>query len=365
MALQSSGEIRFSQIRDEFGESGPGSAVSLGRYRKNSIHFTNKVIGRDVNNRLGSYSNYLPLDIDCGPNANTPIGETGQIKASDFYNGRLNMVVDFYSGDADTRLNVRTIYDNDSNGSTVKCIGGFRFRPSSSADKRVIVYVAKKIGSETGGTDRCALRTSSNWQSNTKLEFEIGPAGEIYGAGGNGGDGGDANNGDGVDGEDGSSALGIEYAVTKINNLGRIQAGYGGGGGGGGKSERRKSGKKSSRRHSSGGGGGGAGAGYPNAVGGDGNDSNVQNEGTAGSDGGDGTDRESGAIGLGGRDAGDGGAGQVVNNSSTKGADGVSTGGSGGTGGDGGYAIITSQGSLPTITGNAVIGRTATSTTPG
>ena len=360
MALQSSGEIRFSQIRDEFGESGPGSAVSLGRYRKNSIHFTNKVIGRDVNNRLGSYSNYLPLDINCGPNADTPIGETGQIKATDFYNGRLNMVVDFYSGNTDTRLSVRTIYDNDNNGSTVKCIGGFRFRPSSTANKRVIVYVAKKIGSEIGGANRCALRTSSNWQTNTQLEFEIGPAGEIYGAGGDGGDGGSADGGAGGDGADGSSALGIEYAVTKINNLGRIQAGYGGGGGGGGKRDYRRSGKKSGRWVGSTGGGGGAGAGYPNATGGD-SPTGSYGGGSDGSDGGDGTDRTSGALGAGGAEAGDGGAGQVVNNSSSKGADGAV---SGGTGGNGGYAIITSQGSLPTITGNSVVGRTATSTNP-
>lgn len=356
MALQSSGSISFSQIRDEFGAS-KGTEVSFGRYRADSIHFTNKVIGRNVSNRLGSVGNYLPLDIG--------VPTTGQIKASDFYSKKLNMVVDFYSGDTETRVSASSQYTDDNEGSTVKCVGGFRFAPSSPSGSRVIVYVAKKIGSETGGVDRCALRTGGTFWNGSSLEIEIGPAGGIYGAGGDGGDGGDANNGDGLDGEDGSSALGIQYGgITKINNLGRIQAGYGGGGGGGGKSERRKSGKKRSKRHSSGGGGGGAGAGFPNAVGGDGNSSNIQNEGTAGSDGGDGTDTTSGALGAGGREAGDGGAGQIVDNSSTKGSDGVATGGSGGIGGSGGFAIYTNQGSLPTITGNAVIGRTATSVNP-
>jgi len=360
MALQSSGEIRFSQIRDEFGESGPGSAVSLGRYRKNSIHFTNKVIGRNVNNRLGSYSNYLPLDINCGPNADTPIGETGQIKATDFYNGQLNMVVDLYSGDTDFRIDCRNIYLNDNNGSTVKCVGGFRFRPSNSAAKRVIVYVAKTFGSEANThITTCAVKTG-DWNPTTNLDIEIGPNGKIYGAGGDGGDGGSANGSGGQDGKSGSSALGVQYPCS-INNLGRIQAGYGGGGGGGGKREYRKSGKKSGRWAGSSGGGGGGGAGVQNSPGwtssfGGNSPQDSYGGGGNGSDGGDGVDITSGNGGNGGQEAGDGGDGAAVNNTSTKGDNGTNNGG---TGGANGWAIITTNATTDyTVSGSgSVVGR--------
>ena len=52
MTLQSSGQISFSQIRDEFGPN-DGTAVSLGRYRNTSSSFSNK--------NVGSLSD-LPLD---------------------------------------------------------------------------------------------------------------------------------------------------------------------------------------------------------------------------------------------------------------------------------------------------------------
>ena len=57
----------------------------------------------------------------------------------------------------------------------------------------------------------------------------------------------------------------------------------------------------------------------------------------------------------------------IKNNSATKGDDGevdTSTGGHG-TGGSNGYAIVTNQGSAPSITGGgSITGRTATSTNP-
>tara|TARA_B100000131_G_scaffold101521_1_gene98550 strand:- start:1232 stop:2269 length:1038 start_codon:yes stop_codon:yes gene_type:complete len=344
MAIKGSGtSLSFSEIRTEFGPNVGSTGVSLGRYRNSDSNFSNKNVGSLTD---------LPLD--------TGIPKTGQIKVSDFYSKKLNIIVDFYSGDTTTRVSASDRYG--VSGGT-KVVGGYTSRPSSPAGKRVIVNVNKKIGSETGGNDRCALRTGG-WPLDSSLEIEIGTNGKIYGAGGDGGTGGSGGNGNGSNGEAGSSALGVETSrLTKINNLGRIQAGYGGGGGGGGKSERRKSGKKSSRRHSSTGGGGGAGAGYPNGNGGS-PGSGQQNEGTTGSAGGDGTDNTSGARGAGGVDAGYGGKGGVVNNSSTKGEDGQSTGGSGGTAGNNGYAIMTSQGSLPTITGNAVIGRTITNSNP-
>ena len=354
MALQSSGTIRWSEIANEFGYSVPGTTqISLGNYRSSDPQFSNRNVGSLTD---------LPLSINSGPSANTDIPRGGTIKASDFYNARLNMVVDMYSGGTEFRVNCKSRY-NDS--SKVKVVGGYTGRPSNSSGKRVIVNINKTFGSETGGRTKVAVRSGSGWGSNCDLDFEIGSNGKIYGAGGNGGDGGSANGSGGQNGEDGSSALGIEYSCT-INNLGRIQSGYGGGGGGGGRREYRRSGKKSGRWVGSSGGGGGGGAGVQNSPGwwsSNGGDSpqDSYGGGSNGSDGGVGVDVSSGNGGNGGQDAGAGGNGGAVNNSCTSGSSGVSAGGSGGNGGANGWAIRTTQGSLPSISGNAVIGRTATS----
>ena len=71
--------------------------------------------------------------------------------------------------------------------------------------------------------------------------------------------------------------------------------------------------------------------------------------------------------GVGGNYAADGGNSSAVNNSASKGDDGevdTSTGGHG-TGGSNGYAIVTNQGSAPSLTGGgSFTGRTITSTNP-
>ena len=348
MAIKASGSpLSFGEISTEFGPNVGSTGVSLGRYSNSDSNFRFKDVGSLTD---------LPLDAG--------IPKTGQIKVSDFYTKKLNIIVDFHSGGTTTRVSASDRYG--VAGGT-KVVGGYTSRPTSPNGKRVIVNVNKKIGSETGGNDRCALRTGG-WHPGTySLEIEVGSNGKIYGAGGDGGNGGGGSNGGGSNGEAGSSAIGwglmSNSTIQKINNLGRIQAGYGGGGGGGGKGESRKSGKKGSKYHASTGGGGGAGAGYPNGVGGN-PGSGQQNDGTTGSAGGNGTDQASGARGAGGSEAGYGGKGGVVNNSSTKGEDGQTTGGPGGTAGNNGYAIMTAHGSLPTITGNAVIGRTITSSNP-
>ena len=335
MTLQSSGTIRWSDIRDEFGPNVGTTGVSLGRYRNSDSNFSNKDVGSLTD---------LPLDIG--------VPKSGTISASSFYSKRLNMVLDMYSGSTETRVNCRTRY-NDSNN--VKVVGGYRPRPSNTDNTRVIVNVNKTFGSETGATNRVAVR-SGTWGSDCDLEFEIGTDGKIYGAGGDGGDGGSANgNGGGGSGGAGTSALGIEYTCT-INNLGRIQSGFGGGGGGGGRREYRRSGKKSGRWVGSSGGGGGGGAGVPSSSGGS-SPEDSYGGGSNGSDGGDGADITSGNGGGGGDSAGAGGDGAAVNNTSTTGEQG---GNGGAFGGPNGWAILTTQGSLPTITGNAVIGKTDT-----
>ena len=45
MTLQSSGTIRWSEIRDEFGANISGGGVSLGRYRNSDSNFSNKNVG--------------------------------------------------------------------------------------------------------------------------------------------------------------------------------------------------------------------------------------------------------------------------------------------------------------------------------
>ena len=345
MTLQSSGTIRWSDIRNEFGANISGGGVSLGRYRNNSSSFGNKNVVTLTN-----------LNLDIG------VPTSGTISASSFYSKRLNMVLDMYSGGTEFRVHCRTRYNDTSK---VKVVGNYRSRPTNVSGTRVIVNVNKTFGSEEGThITTCAVKTG-DWGANssTDLDIEIGSQGKIYGAGGDGGDGGSANGSGGQNGKSGSTALGVQYPCS-INNLGRIQAGYGGGGGGGGRRDYRRSGKKSGRWVGSSGGGGGGGAGVQNSPGwwsSDGGDSpqDSYGGGSNGSDGGDGVDITSGNGGGGGASAGDGGDGAAVNNSSTSGSSGVSAGGSGGNGGANGWAIVTTNATTDyTVSGSGnVVGR--------
>ena len=340
MALQSSGTIRWSDIRNEFGANISGGGVSLGRYRNNSSSFGNKNVGTLTD---------LPLDVG--------VPKSGTISASNFYSKKLNMVLDMYSGGTEFRVHCRTRYNDTSK---VKVVGNYRSRPSNTSGTRVIVNINKTFGSEAyTHITTCAVKTG-DWNSTTDLDIEIGSNGKIYGAGGDGGDGGSANGSAGSDGKSGSTALGVQYPCS-INNLGRIQAGYGGGGGGGGRREYRRSGKKSGRWVGSSGGGGGGGAGvnpspgWTSSFGGDAPQDSYGG-GSNGSDGGDGVDITSGNGGGGGASAGDGGDGAAVNNSSTKGDNGTVNGG---TGGANGWAIITTNATTDyTVSGSGnVVGR--------
>ena len=340
MALTASGTIKYSEIIAEFGTPNNGG---LGEFR----------ISEDV----GSLQN-LPLDVG------VPQG-TSQIKFSDFYSKRLNQVVDLHSiGNNTTRQDAKDRWNN-GNVHIVGSTKTGKTRPPNTQDDRVIINVNNTIGSAKGTQTHCALRTG-NWDSGTSLEIEIGSSGKLYGSGGNGGSGGSANNGRGGDGQTGSSALGIQYACT-VNNLGVIQSGYGGGGGGGGREQQTNTGKKSPpANNGASGGGGGGGAGLPAGNAGI-SPQNAFGGGTNGSDGGAGSLSGVAIGGVGGNYAADGGDSSAVNNSATKGDDGevdTSTGGHG-TGGSNGYAIVTNQGSAPSLTGGgSFTGRTITSTNP-
>jgi hypothetical protein len=247
MALQSSGQISFSQIATEFGTP-PNK--NLGAYR--------------VSQTVGSLSN-LPLD--------SGIPQSGAIRFSDFFSKRLNIVVDFHSGGPETRANARSKYENEY----VTVIGGYTSRPLDSSGKKVFVNVNKTLGSSKSAEYRLVALKTGSWNSGTTLQVDVGSSGAIYGAGGDGGTGGTQagagweNNGwpygAGEPGDNGTSALGIQYNGTTVVNNGYIQCGYGGGGGGGFGAN---SPDKNPRDYGGSGGGGGGGAGYPVGLGGPG-----------------------------------------------------------------------------------------------
>ena len=340
MALQASGQIKYSEIIAEFGTPNSGG---IGEYR--------------LSENVGSLSN-LPLD--------TGVPQSGQIKFSDFYSKKLNHVVDLYSiGNNTSRQNAKDRWNN-GNVHIVGSTKTGKTQPPDTIDDRVIVNVNATIRSAKGTQTHCALRTGT-WDSNTTLEIEIGTSGKLYGSGGDGGAGGSANETPGADGQTGSSALGIQYPCI-INNLGVIQSGYGGGGGGGGNTRTTGGGKKGgATTNGSSGGGGGGGAGLPAGSAGGVSTPLSQGGGSAGSAGQAGSLSGQATGGAGGSEAGAGGDSSPVNNSATKADNGTSPSGAaaGGTGGNNGYAIITNQGSAPSLSGGGTLtGSTITSTNP-
>lgn len=326
MTLPSSpNSISFRQIRDEFGSvpTSP-SGYSLGGYR--------------ISQEIDGSGLTLPLD------DGIPSGSNDEIKFSDFYGKRLNVVVDCYSGDTENRVNVKN--SKWTNDKTI-VIGGFRLE--KEAGSRIRIAVNKKFGSVRGPATNCALRTGS-WDPTAQVVVEVAANGEILGAGGDGGTGGQISGGiDGAPGSEGGGALGIEASGTIVNvrTGGIINGGFGGGGGGGG--QRETSGLWSNRKAS--GGGGGGGAGLPPGKGGAGG-----SESRSGSAGNDGEETEGGTGGGGGNNAneavgGKGGDGGDAQGAATAGATPSTAEGRtlGGAGGATGGAIRRTSGASFTI----------------
>ena len=316
MALQGSGQISFSQIENEFGQNGERS---LGDYR--------------TSQNVGELSN-LPLD--------SGIPTSGQIKFSDFYSKRLNIVVDMHSGGDEFRKSAKNDKWNNNN---LTVIGGFRSKKEDGS--KIIVHVNKKFGSDKSSVNNCAVRTGS-WNSSSSIQVDIGGEGQILGAGGDGGQGGVCLGG-GQPGGTGTSGLGIDHNGVTVNVLsgGIIRAGFGGGGGGGGG---RQTDKGSDRRAS--GGGGGGGAGFPAGNGGqpgngcaNGSSGSSGNETTAG-DGGGGGNNGNQAYGASGGEGGQ--FGENANN-------GGSSQAGGGSGGGNGAAIRRNSGFSVTINNSGTI----------
>jgi len=320
MALVGSGNsISFKDIQTEFGRPSNGS---FGGYRITETHG-----GKD-----------FPLDKD--------IPTSGEIKFSDFYSKKLNIVVDFYTEDLE-RQNIKTRFgDSDK----IRVIGPRDGKPESTSGKKIIAHVNKLVSasgqSKIDGRLSCSLMTGE-WDPNTDLVINVGSAGTIIGAGGDGGRGSEGA-GDFFAGKDGTSAIGINTTQTvSIINNGLISCGFGGGGGGKGGSKVVSTGKKSSATAVSSGGGGGGGAGLPVGLGG--GEGTGATRGTNGNAGGDGKIDDGGAAGDGGEGQGtslDGGQGGDSAVSATAGDN------SGGAAGNNGFLIVTIGDSAPDITGS-------------
>tara|TARA_Y100001973_G_C5173692_1_gene320600 strand:- start:84 stop:1166 length:1083 start_codon:yes stop_codon:yes gene_type:complete len=292
MTLPSSGPLTFTEIETEFGSNGNRG---LGRYRADSIHFTNKTVGD-----LGKITEggYLPLD--------DGIPRSGTIKFSDFRGKSQNVIVDCHSAGGD-HINAKT---NRWNTNDVLVVGGYK-TPSQKKESgsKIIIHINKTFKSvHSNSANTCALRTGE-WNSIAGMRVDLGDNAKLYGAGGNGGLGGDHGSSNGEAGKPGNSALGIEMNNTTVNvNSGAlIQCGYGGGGGGGSARQ-----EDPGQDRSAGGGGGGGGAGFPAGLGAKGGETgNTSGNATFshGSDGNDGTQpaggEEGGANGNGGDNAGE------------------------------------------------------------
>ena len=328
MALQSSGQISYSDIQNEFGSPGNGG---IGAYR--------------VSQSVGTLSN-LPLD--------SGIPQSGQISFSQFYGKRLNCVTNLYSGGTEYRKNARTHYNNSTGH--VTCIGNFRTRPSNPDGKRHFININKTFGSAKSSNKFVAAVRTGTWGSQSIVSVDIGGSGRIFGAGGNGGAGrSGATDAPGFNGSNGTTALAIEHNGTTVNHASGalITCGFAGGGGGGSSRE------EDSQDRTAGGGGGGGGAGLPagnGALGGNWGANNDEVRG--GAAGGNGSTpntnaaREGGAGGNGGNNRGEavggnGGRGGDTEGGPQNGGAGRATGeewGGGGLHGSNGCAISKASG---------------------
>ena len=238
MVVKASGPLSFDDdIEAEFGEN---PSRSLGSYRNTHPDFKNKNCGSLID---------LPLD--------EGIPKEGEIKFSDFYGKKLNIVVDYYSvsenrqdsGASSMAATARYV----SNNAKVKIVGDYQTKPTAvlnpgtynisnaatdiawQGGKKVFINVNATIGgikaTSQAHRNRVALRTGT-WPSGTSLVIDIGASGRLQGAGGDGRKGGGTTPAKALPG---TSALGVEMAA-EINKSGIIRCGYGGGGGGGGSS---------------------------------------------------------------------------------------------------------------------------------
>ena len=260
MALQSSGQIKFSEIADEFGYP---TNNRLGNYR--------------VSQNIGTLTN-LPLDVG--------VPQSGQIKFSNFHGKEANIIVDCHSSGS-SNYN-QDAYRNRYQNGNYNVVGGFRSTISKSqwqGGKRVIININKTFSS-SGASSRnhFALevgRYNNNnsqhgWPTSTELSVVFGPNGYVRGKGGNGGNGGWVGDTQLTPGEGGEGTSGLKIhsgmSITGegVNADSRVIPGGGGGGGGLGGDSTFGGNDEGVPEVRVPGGGGGGGAGTPAGTGGQG-----------------------------------------------------------------------------------------------
>ena len=306
-------QISFTNIETEFGNN---PLRSLGSYRNTHPDFGNKNLGELTN---------LPLD--------TGIPTSGEIKFSDFYGKRANIVVDLHSsGNANFNHNA---YTNRFANGNYNIVGNYKTSITKSewqGGKKVIIHINAQFGSAgASDTNHVALEMgnisdsiTNAWPTATTFAIDVGSSGLVGGKGGNGGSSGNEET-PGQNGGNGTSGMKIHSGFQdEITGESRI---FGGGGGGG-----RGSGAEQNDwgdRNSAAGGRGGGGAGLP---GGEGGNGNANEDGTANA-GGDGINGQNDAEAVGGNGGIGGGRNQPGQNASGGGSI-ESSNGSGGTAGN-------------------------------
>jgi hypothetical protein len=297
MAIKNSGSpLNFSEIEDEFGQN-PGR--SLGRYRNTHPDFGNKNLGELTN---------LPLD--------TGIPTSGEIKFSDFYSKRANIVVDLHSfGNATFNHNA---YTNRFANGNYNIVGNYRTSINKSewqGGKKVIIHINAEFGSQDASlTNHFALEmgdisdtVTNAWPTLTTFAIDVGSNGLVGGKGGNGGSSGNEET-VGENGGAGTSGMKIHSGFQdEISGESRIFGGGGGGGSGSGAEQ-----NDWGDRNSAAGGRGGGGAGLPGGEGGNGN----ENEDGTTTAGGDGINGQNDAEAVGGNGGNGGGRAQPGENAS-------------------------------------------------
>ena len=268
MTIKASGQqLRFSEIANEFGNSGQNSGeISLGSYKQHKLNNGN-LSGYPVTIGSVSFSELAP-----------GIPTSGEIKVSQFYSKKLTFVVDYHSFSADrddspAHVDAEVRWKNGNNF----CVGNFRDAPTAAGGwdggKKVVINYNRRFGSVTNNTRSVvALRTGQFWPNQTEMVIEVGPNARLFGAGGRGGHG-STGSGKGGNARNGNSALGIDISTNSggkscrinVRNGGYIQCGFEGGGGGGGFYDDPN---KNDEDPVVSGGGGGGGAGRPAGLGG-------------------------------------------------------------------------------------------------
>ena len=215
--------ISFTNIEREFGNN---PLRSLGSYRNTHPDFGNKNLGELTN---------LPLD--------TGIPTSGEIKFSDFYGKRANIVVDLHSsGNATFNHNA---YTNRFANGNYNIVGNYKTSITKSewqGGKKVIIHINAQFGSAgASDTNHVALEMgnisdsiTNAWPTATTFAIDVGSSGLVGGKGGNGGSSGNEET-SGQDGGDGTSGMNIHSGFQdEITGESRIFGGGGGGGSGSG-----------------------------------------------------------------------------------------------------------------------------------